>query len=187
MSGEQTRRTPVMTDKERDHILKLLETGLEPNEIGEMFERSGSIVRQIKRVYEAVKAGDVEGARASAMTSKNVSLFEWACRRNGIDPNQKPETSPQEPQPPDKKPALEGDAELLFDAILAHTNKMELRMEDLMKKLDQLAVIIQSCAAGTKDAINRNADIINREQVKHTETLNGIKVNTKSRYGNQIR
>ena len=37
------------------------------------------------------------------------------------------------------------------------------------------------------DDFNTNADIINREQLKHTETLNGIKSNTKSRYGNQIR
>lgn len=152
-----------------------------------MFGRSATIVRHIKRINEAVKAGDVHGAWASAMTTKNEALFEWACRRHGVNPN-RPQLSPDpEEKPTEQTPPPMFDSGAVLDAILAQTNKMDLRMEDLMKKLDQLAVIIQSCAAGMKDTINTNADIINREQLKHTETLNGIKSNTKSRYGNQIR
>lgn len=182
MNGEDSRQVSRMTDKERDHIIKLLSNGIEAAEVGEILQRAPSTVRLIKRTYDAVKAGDIETARRTS--SSYISVFEWACKRNGVDPNQKPEPSAPGPGPSQKVPE---DREAILDAILALTNKTDLRQEDLMKKLDQMAVIIQSCAAGMKDTINTNADIIHREQMKHSETLNGIKVNTKSRYGNQIR
>ena len=186
-SNDKTTRTPIMTDKERDHILKLVETGLDASEIGEMFGRSVGIVRMIKRVYDAVKAGDMEEAKRIAMTSKNSALYEWACVKNGVDPNPQESAPATEPKHPKQDHDSPVDVDAVVDAVLAADNKAELRMDKLLAKLDQLAVIIQSCAANPKEAMNTNTDVIKREQIKHTETLNGIKVNTKSRFGNQIR
>lgn len=181
-----------MGDKERDHIITLAEKGLEAREIGEMFGRSSSIVRQIVRVYNMAKDGNVAGAWKSAIGTNNTALFGWACSRNGIDPHQAMERRTQGSDEVTNRDATVAkkeipDTEAIVDAILAQTGKMELWIEDLTKKLDQLAVIIQSCTAGLKETMNVNTDLLNRELTKHTETLNGIKSNTRFKGGNQIR
>lgn len=173
-----------MTDKERDHILTLLEKGLEANEIGEMFNRSGSVVRLIHRVWLACKNGEIAEAKRMADSSRNVALFQWACRRNGINPDQTPDEEKPKEEP--EKAVTAATIQDIEDAIHVLDGKQALRLDQLLAKLDQLAVILQSCTVGIKEGINANADILNRELMKHSETLNGIKSNTRRKFDNRI-
>lgn len=171
----------LMTDEERDNVLLLLDKGLSPAQVGSILSRSASVVRQIQRVYEAVKAGDIEGAKKRAMTSNNTALFFWACRKHGVDPS--PPKEPERPAPDEPDTAHRGNDPTtlndLEDAIHVASKKDDARMDDLLKKLDQLATIIQSCAADVRNAINANADIQMAELKRQSDLLGGIKMNTK--------
>lgn len=160
-------------------MLLLFQNGISTTKISNILGVAQSTACTVIGLYNDIATKDFARAKSRAETNRAQKSLEWACNKHGYSvadldqpAQQGPTTKPQEtPSAPDM--------DAVIDAVLASDNKAELRMEKLFKKLDQLATIFQSLTQGVKDNMNANADIIHREQVKHTETLNGIKSNTR--------
>lgn len=174
-------KTTLMTDEERDNVILLLDKDLPAAQVGTIIGRSASVIRQIKRVYDAAKAGDLKEARKQAMTSNNEALFAWACDRNHVSPE------PEEPKPQPAPPPRQDNASATLDDVenAIHVAAMKLadgiipHLEALEKKLDQLATVIQSCAVDERKTVDANTDILAAELKRQSDFLGAIKMNTK--------
>ena len=191
MIDETRRKKVTITDKHRNDVLELFKNKFSYGRIAEITGIGDSTVRYIIRAYECVRDGKLDEIRATSNILNNVSQLKWACVANGIDPDgfirslanqrSKPDVVPEK----DNTAACLADIEASIDVstrlMTMEINKtLDTNFQTLFKKLDQLAVIIQSCAKNQLDKNNANADIAMKEFQKANETLNWIRSQTKN-------
>ena len=94
-------------------------------------------------------------------------LKEWAAETCRLTLEEPPK--PQAPAP------VEEDKNLL--ALVDAVNRLNGNMVNLQHTIEAVGEMLKVC-------INANADIINNELMSHKDILNGIKMNTRRRGGN---
>ncbi len=193
---EEKKRPFRLSDEQRHNAVILRDRGFDNDGIASILGVGNTTVRYTLRVYDYVKAKEFEKIKSDSALMKNVGSIEWACRENGIDSNeflgqlvngqhQEQKEEYKKSEESKNKNADLSDIEASIDVstrlMTMEINKtLDTNFQTLFKKLDQLAVIIQSCAKNQLDKNNANADIAMKEFQKANETLNWIRSQTKN-------
>lgn len=167
----------------KDTIAELHEHGITPKKIAELTRQSRSLVGFVVRSAKLAKKGDIEGLRKLYHEQNQKCNVRWACDKYGIDlaPIEEPEPEKEEepilPDPDEATPIIPFDRtesatlQDIEDAIHVAQKKMDLNMDarftELMKKLDKLSVIIQSCCKGIECKIE---SVVDRQGDEDEET-----------------
>ena len=187
-----------LTDEQRDNIVLLRDKGFDINGIASVMSIGPSTVRYNLRAFDRVKAMDYDAIREDNSLMANVGAIQWACRNCGIDENKflerlvngepKEQEEPKEPETKEES-HISTTASDIEDAIHVATKLMtaditsaiELQTEMIVKKLDQIAVIIQSCSKDEVEKTNCNADVVLQEVKKLAESVSFIRNQAKVR------
>lgn len=189
---DEKKRPFRLSDEQRHNAVILRDRGFDIDGIASILGVGYSTVRYTLRVYDYVKANELEKIKSDRALMKNVGSIEWACRECGIDSNKflerlvNGEQESEQPKKEDK--SSEASASDIEDAIHVATKLMTADIqktiqeqgEILARKLDQIATIIQSCCKNQVDKNNANADIAVKEYQKMNESLSWIRSQTKN-------
>ena len=180
-----------LDDSQRDNVMLLANKGLGYKEISSILSIGETTCLYIIRAYKRVKERDFAAVKRDNGLMKNLGVIKWACRANGVDEKEfleilvNGEKEPPKEEPPEEKPEakvsdLEDAIHVASRLIIEQINRQHHEdMEMLMKKLDQIAVIIQSCTKSVSDKANANADVAYKELKAQSESLCAIRSNTK--------
>lgn len=146
-----------------DRIAKLAGV-FSSEEIAAALDIPDPTIKKVIAVYNTAKSGDVDRLRA---TTYSNNMKEWAAAACGLTLEKPPK--PQAPAP------VEEDKNLL--ALVDAVNRLNGNMVNLQHTIEAVGEMLKVC-------INANADIINNELMSHRDILNGIKMNTRRRGGN---
>ena len=198
---EGKRRNAVITDEVRTNCYDLFKAGFDYNKIASITGVGSSTIRYMVRAVDLVRNRDFKTIRETSNFINNATLLKWACKANRVDekeffeslvnynqPQEQPEEKPVEKtdkKEAEKEPACYTDIE---DAIHVATKLMtadivkaiEAQTDSLLKKMEQIATIIQSCSKNEIEKANANADIAVQEQKRAYEALQSIRTNTKN-------
>lgn len=140
----------------------------------ELTRQSRSLVGFVVRSAKLAQEGDIQGLRKLYHEQNQKCNVRWACDKYGIDislieePEPEKEEEPILPEPDEATPIrrLErtesATLQDIEDAIHVAQKKMDLNMDarftELIKKLDKLSTIIQSCCKGIECKIESVSD-----------------------------
>lgn len=183
-----------LDDSQRDNVILLANKGIATKEIASVLAIGETTIIYIIRAYKRVGERDFAAIKKDSGLMKNLGVIRWACRAHKVDENEfletlvngekKPEP-PKEEQPKEKPETSVSDLEdaihVASRLIIEQVNRQHHEdMEMLAKKLDQIAVIIQSSVKAAMDKNNANADIAFKELQAQSENLSAIRSNTKN-------
>lgn len=183
-----------LNDSQRDNVILLANKGIATKEIASILEIGETTIIYIIRAYKRVGERDFAAIKKDSGMMKNLGVIKWACRAHKVDENEFLETlvngekkvePPKEEQPKEKPETSVSDLEdaihVASRLIIEQVNRQHNEdMEMLGKKLDQIAVIIQSSVKAAMDKSNANADVAYKELQAQSENLSAIRSNTKN-------
>lgn len=136
------------------------------DEISAALDVPEATVAKVVAVLKIAKSGDIKRLTDSSYSN---NIKEWAAETCGLQLIKPPKQKEAEPAP------AQDDKNLL--ALVDAVNRLNGNMVNLQHTIETVGEMLKSC-------INANADIINNELMSHRDILNGIKMNTRRRGGN---
>lgn len=164
----------------KNTVIELLEHGIQPKTVCNITKLSRSQVGFIKRAWKCGKEADIEGLRKLYHKQNQKCNVRFVCQKYGIDLSlieKQPEPEKEEelvlPESEETTPIRPLDRtesatlQDIEDAIHVAQKKMDLNMDkrfdELLKKMDQIATIIQSCCKGIECKIESMSDCLDNE------------------------
>lgn len=166
--------------REREAVYKLVIKGISTADISDITGVSESHIRKMRMVITRCTNKDLEGLRA--MRDNGASgIVTWGCEKFGLVLDKPAEEKKADTKPPATPTDIDDAIHVATRLLTAEVTKaMQEQTELVVKKLEQIATIIQSCAKSIEDKTNANADIALQELQKQTEAISCVKANTKN-------
>ena len=166
--------------REREAVYKLVIKGISTADISDFTGVSESQIRKMRLVITRCTNKDLEGLRA--MRDNGASgIVTWGCEKFGLVLDKPAEEKKADTKPPATQTDIEDAIHVATRLMTAEITKVMMEQTELIvRKLEQIATIIQSCTKSIEDKANANADIAYKEFQSQSEALSCIKANTKN-------
>lgn len=178
------RNVPI-TKNSMDTAAMLHQKGVMNKQIMELCQISNTALARIIRGYKAADAKDTDALRQ--LRYESLTVFEWACERGGIRPEEvlpeekqaeEPKTDQHEPKPDNTALAFTALVESI-KALTAAVNAIDKRLSAMQLTQQGFRGDMQQQIGKVIEAVNVNGDILTKEHDKMVDLLGGIKSNTK--------
>lgn len=173
-------RNVPMTKNSMDTAAMLHSKGVQNKQIMDLCQISNTALARIIRGYKAADAKDTDALRQ--LRFESLTVFEWACERGGIRPE---DVLPEQAPKPEPEPKPDNTAKA-FTALVESIKELTAAVNAIDKRLSAMQLTQQGFRGDMQqqigkviEAVNVNGDILTKEHDKMVDLLGGIKSNTK--------
>lgn len=179
----------ALTEEKMDNILLLRESNVPIAKAAELLAVGESTISRVMTAYEAAKVKDYSKLRDISRGGAPAVI--WACRKFQIDYSAEIDGAANDVQ---EEPKTDNTAQAflsLLDAVRAQTDALK-ELTKTVASIDSRLTAMQLTQSGFRgdmgekiksvvEAINLNADYLEKELQRANDSLGGIKQNTKKR------